>query len=92
MTKRMTFFGVAAALTVTVSMSSRANGIAAAAQENDTVTSAKQPFAPDDNSIVDEVIWVVGDEAILKSDVEAMRLQSEAEGVRFKGTGILPCP
>ena len=25
-------------------------------------------------AIVDEVIWVVGDEAILKSDVEAMRL------------------
>jgi peptidyl-prolyl cis-trans isomerase SurA len=32
---------------------------------------------------VDEVIWVVGDEAILKSDVEAMRLQSEQEGVRW---------
>ena len=26
-------------------------------------------------SVVDEVIWVVGDEAILKSDVEAMRIQ-----------------
>ncbi len=32
---------------------------------------------------MDEVIWVVGDEAILKSDVEAMRLQSEQEGVRW---------
>ncbi len=29
-------------------------------------------------SIVDEVIWVVGDEPILKSEVEATRLQSEA--------------
>lgn len=36
-------------------------------------------------SIVDEVIWVVGDEAILKSDVEAMRLQSEQEGLRWSG-------
>lgn len=27
-------------------------------------------------SVVDEVIWVVGDEAILKSDVEAMRIQA----------------
>lgn len=34
-------------------------------------------------AIVDEVIWVVGDEAILKSDVEAMRLQSQQEGVRW---------
>jgi peptidyl-prolyl cis-trans isomerase SurA len=36
-------------------------------------------------SVVDEVIWVVGDEAILKSDVEAMRLQAQQEGVRWKG-------
>ncbi len=38
-----------------------------------------------ESSIVDEVIWVVGDEAILKSDVESMRLQAESEGVRFRG-------
>ena len=36
-------------------------------------------------TIVDEVIWVVGDEAILKSDVEALRLQGQQEGVRWKG-------
>ncbi len=36
-------------------------------------------------SVIDEVIWVVGDEAILKSDVEAMRLQAAQEGIRFKG-------
>lgn len=36
-------------------------------------------------SIVDEVIWVVGDEAILKSDVEAMRLQAQQEGIRWNG-------
>ena len=30
-------------------------------------------------TIVDEVIWVVGDEAILKSDVEAMRIQGQQE-------------
>lgn len=36
-------------------------------------------------SIVDEVIWVVGDEAILKSDVEAMRIQAQQEGVRWNG-------
>lgn len=36
-------------------------------------------------SIVDEVVWVVGDEAILKSEVEAMRLQTQQEGRRWKG-------
>lgn len=36
-------------------------------------------------SIIDEVIWVVGDEAILKSDVEAARLQAEQEGTRWTG-------
>lgn len=36
-------------------------------------------------SIVDEVIWVVGDEAILKSDVEALRLQGQQEGMHWKG-------
>jgi len=36
-------------------------------------------------SVIDEVIWVVGDEPILKSDVEGMRLQAEAEGRKFKG-------
>ena len=36
-------------------------------------------------TIVDEVIWVVGDEAILKSDVEAMRIQGQQEGMQWKG-------
>ena len=36
-------------------------------------------------TIVDEVIWVVGDEAILKSDVEAMRIQGQQEGMHWKG-------
>ena len=36
-------------------------------------------------TIVDEVIWVVGDEAILKSDVEAMRIQGQQEGMHWNG-------
>ena len=36
-------------------------------------------------TVVDEVIWVVGDEAILKSDVEAMRVQGQQEGMHWKG-------
>ncbi len=34
-------------------------------------------------SVIDEVIWVVGDEPILKSDVEEMRMQGLAEGINF---------
>ena len=35
--------------------------------------------------VVDEVIWVVGDEPILKSDVEVTRIQAAMEGQRWKG-------
>ena len=52
-------------------------------QDKDSVAKADLPLH--ESSVVDEVIWVVGDEAILKSDVEVMRLQAEAEGVRFPG-------
>ena len=37
------------------------------------------------NDIVDEVVWVVGDEAILKSDVESERLNAQYEGRKFDG-------
>ena len=36
-------------------------------------------------TVVDEVIWVVGDEAILLSDVEQLRAQMEAEGQVIEG-------
>lgn len=36
-------------------------------------------------SVADEVIWVVGDEAILLSDVEQLRAQYEAEGITLPG-------
>ena len=43
--------------------------------------------APDDSlaSIVDEVVWVVGDEPILKSDIEVTRIQASMDGVRWSG-------
>ena len=37
------------------------------------------------NNVIDEVVWVVGDEAILKSDVESERLNSQYEGRKFDG-------
>ena len=42
-----------------------------------------QAFAQ--NNVIDEVVWVVGDEAILKSDVEGERLNAQYEGRRFNG-------
>ena len=49
-----------------------------------TDTPAVEEKAPE-HSVVDEVLWVVGDEPILKSDVEMMRLQGEAEGIDWHG-------
>lgn len=40
------------------------------------------PIGAQDN-VVDEVVWVVGDEAILKSDIEVMRMQAAMEGIRW---------
>ncbi len=43
-------------------------------------TTVRQEVSIPESSVIDEVIWVVGDEPILKSDVEAMRMQGLAEG------------
>ena len=52
----------------------------------DSVSKKAAEDAPaNENSVIDEVVWVVGDEAILKSDVEAMRLQGEMEGMKWNG-------
>ena len=57
---------------------------------NDSVESqaannaAEETTAPE-SSVIDEVIWVVGDEPILKSNVEAMRMQGEMEGMKWYG-------
>ncbi len=37
------------------------------------------------DNVIDEVVWVVGDEAILKSDVEEERLRAQYEGYKFDG-------
>lgn len=55
--------------------------------KTDTVSDKKvaEDAPANENSIIDEVVWVVGDEAILKSDVEAMRIQGEMEGMKWNG-------
>ncbi|HKL91780.1 MAG TPA: peptidylprolyl isomerase [Bacteroidales bacterium] len=37
------------------------------------------------DNVVDEVVWVVGDEPILRSEVEGQRLRAQFEGVKFSG-------
>lgn len=68
-----------------IGLASMANGqMTGNTMATDSVaTDSLQPIP--ESAIVDEVIWVVGDEAILKSDVEAMRLQAAQEGQRWDG-------
>ena len=54
---------------------------AADSTRRDSIVRAEEAIP--ENSIIDEVIWVVGDEPILRSDVEAMRMQGLAEGITF---------
>ena len=49
------------------------------------VVAFPQNTADSARAVIDEVIWVVGDEAILKSEVEAMRVQAAMEGMRWPG-------
>lgn len=37
------------------------------------------------DNVIDEIVWVVGDDAILRSDVETQRLYMRNEGQRFDG-------
>lgn len=48
-----------------------------------TLTTSVVLYAQD--NVIDEVVWVVGDEAILKSDVEEARLSALYEGRKFDG-------
>lgn len=47
--------------------------------DNDTKTTTAQR-AINEKSVVDEVLWVVGDEPILKSDIEVTKLSLQADG------------
>lgn len=49
-----------------------------------TMLMTAMPLAAQDN-VIDEVLWVVGDEAILKSDVEQTRLYFMMQGQQMEG-------
>lgn len=50
----------------------------------DTAKQVADTYVSGKNTI-DEVIWVVGDEPILLSEVEITKLQGEAEGMKWDG-------
>lgn len=53
--------------------------------KTDSVAKVDTVDSADPASVVDEVIWVVGDEPILLSDVEMARMQAEMEDVKWEG-------
>lgn len=56
-----------------------------ASTTSDSIGKTEKETVPNASSVVDEVIWIVGDEAILLSDVEQLRAQMEAEGMPLPG-------
>ena len=78
MNKAYKIFGGFLSLLVVGGLSAHTGRMGSQMFSNDSVSSD----APQ-GSVIDEVIWVVGDEPILKSDVENMRLQGQQEGMKW---------
>lgn len=86
MGKRFEIFSFALLMLLVIGMSASAGKITGSARAADsvkTVDSAMQKIP--ESSIIDQVIWVVGDEPILKSDVEVMRIQGEMNNTKWAG-------
>ena len=75
---------VAGMLTIAVGGWSGASGISNGSLVDDSVKTVKVAQI-NPASVIDEVVWVVGDEPILKSDIETMRMQADAEGMKWDG-------
>ena len=85
MKSRYIILGATTAMALAVaSVSAGSVSAGVAVPEDSAKVESAAPVIPE-TSIIDEVIWVVGDEPILKSDVESMRLQAETEGITLKG-------
>ena len=84
---RLRTLALAALITAMAPLGAAMHHFGASAHLNDEpADTAKATTAEvNEGSVIDEVVWVVGDEPILKSDIEALRLQAETEGVRWDG-------
>ncbi len=68
------------------SLGAFASAVSGTASGTDTIEKKiPEPVDLSKVNFVDEVVWVVGSEAILRSDIEMMRLQGEQEGYDFGG-------
>lgn len=85
---------VAAAMLAASFSANAGRSMMTAGDNDDTNASATDTTATTDTSVtvatvtpnyIDEILWVVGDEAILRSDVEMMRLQAEENGMTWDG-------
>ena len=76
--------GLLALGTILVTLTPNVGGVVGKGLPEAKVDSTEIPVR-NEASIIDEVVWVVGDEPILKSDIEALRLQAAAEGVTWDG-------
>ena len=86
MNKGYKLFGGFIGLLLLIGITAKANKMAGyMTDKKDSVQTKSMDVSVPEHSVIDEVVWVVGDEPIMKSDVEQMRLQGEMEGMKWGG-------
>ena len=86
MNKGYKLFGSFIGMLLLIGITAKANKTAGyMTDKKDSVQTKSMDVSVPEHSIIDEVVWVVGDEPIMKSDVEQMRLQGEMEGMKWGG-------
>ena len=86
MNKGYKLFGGFIGMLLLIGVTAKANKTAGyMTDKKDSVQTKSMDVSVPEHSVIDEVVWVVGDEPIMKSDVEQMRLQGEMEGMKWGG-------
>ena len=86
MNKGYKLFGGFISMLFLIGITAKANKTAGyMTDKKDSVQTKSMDVSVPEHSVIDEVVWVVGDEPIMKSDVEQMRLQGEMEGMKWGG-------
>ena len=86
MNKGYKLFGGFISMLFLIGVTAKANKTAGyMTDKKDSVQTKSMDVSVPEHSVIDEVVWVVGDEPIMKSDVEQMRLQGEMEGMKWGG-------
>lgn len=86
MNKGYKLFGGFIGMLLLIGVTAKANKtVGYMTDKKDSVQTKSMDVSVPEHSVIDEVVWVVGDEPIMKSDVEQMRLQGEMEGMKWGG-------